>query len=236
MKKIFRSPIGGFIAGKSIYNRLRLRIGKGSTSIIKKIFSTNGIILTFIIGMFINVGTNYIQDRIERQRYFELLQYEITGHVMLVNNIVKEYGENGFLSNSLPYNNEVYKAGLSNGYLLSLPSKQLVSIISYYETIIPLINSMDNDIRSSINKFFYTWTECIYSDLDSTEKDWTTCTNKQTDFKVAREAYSEKIYKSSLLVNDHANKILDNYNPTRDRLHSPILNTLMGNDSLPIMK
>lgn len=229
MKNSKLSTIGGWIAIQRIGKRLKPSIW------IKRIFGTNGLILTLLLGILINTTSTLIQEKINKQKYFELLQWEITSHMLYAGRVFTTFNQDGIIYNPQPYQDIVYKSGLNNGYLFDLSPDMISKITSYYDVIVNGINNLDDIAVSSMTDFRKEWMSCIFT-LKTEPRNGEKCDHLKIKAEEADKIYSEQLFKSASQVYENNTPLLKEFRPAAERMNSPLLRFFMGSRSIEIMK
>jgi len=229
MKKNTSSNIGGWISARLFSKNHNL------FSRIKHLIGINGLIVTLLIGIIINATSDHIQKIINRQKYFELLHWEITTHVMNANNIFDSINEDGVVYNRKPYQNMIYNSGLNNGYIFDLDPNEIAKITSYYNIIVNSVNTSDQTVFDLQNNLFIEWSNCTVS-LKDEPKNEGDCKKLGSKYHAAQEQFAIDFADTAEMISGYAFEILDSFRPTKTRLESPFLRLLMGSESLEILK
>lgn len=202
-------------------------------SAIRWILSSNGVLFTLILGIFVNFFSSYLQDLTQRQRYLELLQLEVTNHAIDSETLMNRYDEFGELNLVRPYHTDVYLVGLQNGYILSLPPATISSLNAYYTILIPSYNVMIEEVNNRNQIYADAYQACL---IESIVRPAVDCTEEESLKKNALSIYSETADSVAAEVNKSSNEILDTFRPAQDRMRSPLLRLLMGSQSLEALK
>lgn len=229
MKNIKSSNIGGWISVR-LLNKKHNVFGW-----IRHLIGINGLVITLLIGILINTTSDYIQKIVNRQKYFELLQWEMTTHLMNADSVFSSINDDGAVYNRKMYQNLIYNSGLNNGYLFDLSPNEIAEITSYYNVIINYANTTDESMFELRDNLFEEWSNCVFSlkDLPENEDE---CENLKSKYDAAQEQLTKVVFDSASMVLDYSEKILNNFRPTKKRLESPFLRFFMGSESLEILK
>ena len=226
----------------AIMGRFRVKPRRlGNSNFLKKIiafiFSSNGIIITLFIGILINFISNQISDITSRQRYLELLQMEIRYHVVRSNAIGDEYERSGTLYNEAFASDDIYKAGLESGYLLEIDPDILSQIVVYY-TAVPIVNSWLSEFHGIIKESKTKWFECMNANHIEYPEGLSTavCSRERSDYEWVLRTYSVEIASSWNYLVQSSPNFINEFNPTEDRIGSPILRMIMGGEALGLLK
>lgn len=229
MKNNRLSKIGGWIVTRRMREKLKL------PTWVKRYIGVNGLIFTLLLGILINTTSTLIQERINRQKYFELLQWEITSHLLYANRVFTTFNKDGIIYTPQPYQDLVYKAGLNNGYLFDLSPDMISEITTYYDIIVNGINTLDGVAVDSMTDFRKEWMSCIFT-LKTQPENSEKCNQLQIKVEEADKVYSEQLFKSASQVSENNIPLISKFRPTAERLNSPFLRLFMGSKTVEIMK
>ncbi len=191
------------------------------------IFSINGLLVTIALGITVGFLSNKVQDAIQRQRYLELLEYEVRSDVLQFSIVKNDFEYDGKTDLEYYLNDDVYKAGLGNGYILTLEPSEQIHLLVFYRTV-SSYNSILQGLYSKKDTSQTIYLNCLLN------KPLPGCNKKQFDLE--QQLYSEQINKTWGSFFDLTYKDAVSFNPTKERLQSPLLKLLMGNKSLEVQK
>jgi len=212
-------------------------IKKYFISLIRWFFSSRGLAILLLAGITVNLTANNIDDTIKKQRYLELLEWEIKSHVIYAQSL-SELSKTNFPSSKykLLIPTKFYDSVLNSGYLTSIEPEVLSSIIRYYENIDANYNERLKAYLLEIDNEGLEWKNCAYSAFSaSISAELDKC---DESFNEIKSTISEQV---NTTWSEAAMEIFDKnidqiFNPTQKRLNSPILRLLMGNKALQFMK
>jgi len=227
-----KSKSGSFIfVARTAFSKLR-GSKRRIQGIRKLIISPNGILITFILGIFINVVSNRVQDIVERQRYLEILQYELTQIGLSTYFEIKEFNDSGLILAHKDYPTVVYEAGLNNGYLLTVNQEQLVKITSFYNYLYG-VSALSSRYDAEMDEYQIGVDSCLIT-TPLTQTD--ICGKETSDRDMAQKYYSTLMVNVSKGISEKAVDILNEFRPVQRRLGSPLLRLLMGTNTMEILK
>lgn len=231
-----RSYIGGLLAVKRFQKPFQ-RISSLKPSLILKWFlSVNGLVFAILMGIIINSSSNVIQDKIQRQRYLELLQLEMRMNHNQAKTDIQQFEKDGVILIRRSFRSEVFDSGLQSGYLLSIDPKVLAGIYVLYTTYLPSVNNLVEHQSGIIEDYLTVWEKCVF-DLDLPKSiGKSNCDDEKRVFKAVEKFYSESIYNHIKQAEKSLWDTSIKFNPTQDRLNSPILRLFMGTDRLKIQE
>lgn len=198
-----------------------------------------GLIVGAVFSLIVNIFTVKTQEIINRQRVLEALEREMTYHVLLANNMYDQASrtnslddENFVNDDSIFYKrfqNRVWNTSEAMKYLFELDPKSASEIEIYYDVTIDGVNKLlDKNLETY--KKLYEPCEPFYSII--TGKDaWDNIMCN----KIARDS-ALATTQSISLVTDSLTEVKKVFHPTHDRLDNFFLKTLMGNQSVEILK
>lgn len=195
--------------------------------ILKGRFGT-GFIIGALIALLVNVATIQLQDSIERQRYYELLELEIFSQRSDADASIDYYkrtiAEKGNLSASQSqFSTEVWKSGLNLGYLVYLDPEVQVLLHTHYGYV-DNVNGLIKVASDQAWQARYDSTQTI-----GTEKE--ELLRKELADTMAELASRNKA-ELSINVANQADKILEKFHPTENRFKNPILKLFIGDKKL----
>ena len=231
-----RSYIGGLFAVKR-FQKLFQRINSLKLSLILKWFlSVNGLVFAILMGILINSSSNMIQDTIQKQRYLELLQLEMRMNHGKAKRYIEEFLKNGVISIHTPFRREVFDSGLQSGYLLTIEPKVLADIYVLYTTYLPGLNNLVGHQFGIIEDYLTVWEKCIFDLSLPKSIGKNNCDDENRVFKDVEKVYSKSIFNNIKQGEKSLWSTSINFNPTQDRLRSPMLRLFMGTDRLRIQE
>ncbi len=201
-------------------------------SILKWFFSVDGAIVTLVILIIGGFGAYVIQDTIQRQRYLELLELELRNNQIAANIEVETFNKNGVIQYHVPYSSDVYKAGLQSGYLLTIDPTTQGELYTFYNIYLPKINQIDSHLTNTIADYSQKWEDCIINNLLINNKN--ACENETKLKDQVEKSYSGIMKNDAIGMWQTINKI--QFNPTEQRLHSPLLKLFMGDKRLKVQE
>jgi len=205
---------------------------------LRKIISKEGAAVTLILLILASVIGFIIQDQIQKQRYLELLQFELNSNVINANIEVKSVLNKKYILNHSSFSTAVFNAGLQQGYLLTLNPTVMGQLYELYTTYLPEMNWLMNHDMDIINSYEMKWEECEDNAIiNGTTKDQ--CSLEHQQYLAIQKQYSIYIAQDDLMVTKQISTI--KFNPTQERLYpknpvSFILRVLMGPDSLKVQQ
>lgn len=200
---------------------------------LKWFFSVDGVVVTLFVLIVAALGAFIIQDRIQRQRYLELLELEIRENMLKIQSETKFYHDSGVIYNHTPYSTDVYQAGLQSGYLLTIDPNVQAQLFALYDAYIPAMNKIENRQDEIMYSYSNNWEHCV---VDNSQ------TNDGKDHCAKEKALKDYAFKTySKFLNDEASQVAGiiekiNFNPTQERLHSFLLRFLMGDKRLKVQE
>lgn len=193
-------------------------------------------ILTILLGIFISLIANSIQDKIQTQRYLELLQLQINTNLI---NLTVEINSDAINLHVLhvPLSDSAYKSGLESGHLLNVKLDTLAKIQRFYTFALPAINKLSDHTVNLINDYELRWQHCIIENaLKQNNSSKPICENEEKLMNITKQELSKSLKLDLKLAEQSLKEIKKEFNPTRDRLSSPLLHLLMGNEKLAIQE
>lgn len=198
----------------------------------RSIFSINGLIATILIGIFISLFSFIIQDQIQRQRYLELLELEIRQNYSATVIEINNYNKTGIIQNHTPYSDEVFKAGLQSGYLLTVDPQVLGQIYLFYNLYLPKMNNLISKESLVIDNYQNAWEKCVDDNYYVPKN----CSQEKNVAEMIQKQYSKYMYDGDMALSKILYDLGLKFNPTKDRLNSPVLRLFMGTQSLGSQK
>lgn len=201
---------------------------------LKKAFSVNGVLVTLFILILAALLSFIIQDKIQRQRYLELLELEIRNNELIAGNEIKEYNQKGVILVHTPYSISTFEAGLQSGYILTLDPNTLNSLYSLYVAI-PKFNSVLDHANGIIQNYFTQYEKCIADSIIGTVSP-SQCQNYKLAYDSIQKTYSGIMKNIDVILEKDLADTSLKFNPTQNRLKSPLLLFFMGNQRLKIQE
>lgn len=217
---------------KQKYSRLPRKAAYRLISFFRWFFTSRGLIVLLLSGSMVNLTANYAEDMVKRQRYLELLQYEITWHISFASRLSKENSENNysdFNKHFIP--SKFYQSALNSGYLISTDPVLFLEITTYYE-LVNLANQRLERQYEHYDQLNKNWVICEYS--ATTSASLISCDEHKKILDKAQMFISEreKTIWNGTIRWIYESQIDKKFHPTQDRLTSPILRLLMGSNSI----
>ncbi|HCS78573.1 TPA: hypothetical protein DIV55_02415 [Patescibacteria group bacterium] len=209
---------------------------KNKFRIFKNLFFTSrGLIVVLLSGIFVSIISSRLEDTVRRQRYLELLQLEIRNHVINSNILSQMYKDNnGDLYSKQYIPDQFYRAVVNSGYLTSVDPDVFLKIVVYYN----LVNDSNDSLRRSylnLDKIYTDIEICEYEATNSAEM--VSCAEQKDIFDKAQKSISsQQISVWGNLQKFIYDKELNKFNPTQERKNSLILRLLMGSEALPMQE
>jgi len=191
-------------------------------------------LVLLLAGVVVSIATSHMEDMVKRQRYLELLEYEIETHLAEAKNLPEQYNEStDFNKHYIP--NKFYQSVLNSGYLISIEPQLFLEITTYYE----LVNLANQRLQRN------------YDYHDQIENDWVLCGYNATSSATLESCDEKKqiLDKANNYIPEREKNIWNGtvkwiydyeinkkFHPTQDRLDSPLLKLLMGNKALQDFK
>lgn len=212
-------------------------LSQGIKRFFKILFSTKGLIISLCLGILVSLLGFLIQDQIQRQRYLELLEFEIRENYLTATNEMKTFNQTGIIYTHTPFHDDVYKAGLQTGYLLTIKDPDILSsIYSLYDEYLPKVNKLGDQEVNTIDLYSNKWAACISDNLYNMNGKNNTCNKEKQTFDEVQRQYSGYINTIDQQVAKTTYSIGLRFNPTQDRLHSWWMKRLMGDKALKIQE
>jgi hypothetical protein len=202
---------------------------------LKRLLTINGVIVTLLIGLTINYLSSVVEEKINTQKYLELLQLEMRTNYLVGENQISQFENTGMIVTELYLSDDVYKSGFNSGYIFKLDSNTASKIHAYY-TYLPPRNRTLNEQHQIIVDATKEWMNCIATlELDAgiRANEYTSdCKFEEEKHKNVVEFHSITLYEQWKSMNDDVYQTVISYNPTEARLNSFWLKLFMGNDYL----
>jgi hypothetical protein len=216
-------------------------IKNGSRSFIRWLFSANGITITLLLGVFINLFSDQVSRVIAIQRYKELLSYEMRSNTLQFGQVQKAMNNQGNYTLEIYIHDEVYKSGIDSGYIFDIETNMLSEILALY-SITPAMNSILKVEYDQMRNAWSQWINCLNlwsADVDvgsANSNENSRCEFEQAFYEHTLQTSSKNIYSFWENYYDETASTSAKFNPTQTRLNSPILKFLMGVESLEFLK
>jgi len=208
----------------------------------KWIINSKGLTLALLVGISTNIFSDQINHQITKQRYLELLSYEIRTNMLTAGSVLDEFNNNNgtiYLERFLK--NDAYISGLNSGFLLDVPPEELAEIYAVY-SVIPSYNKMLEFQHNLMNEATAEIAKCITDWNADSVTDPTEAYNKtrcDKEFEVHKQALknsSGTIVQTWSSYLENSDDITWGFNPVKKRLNSPLLKFFMGTESLEVLK
>ena len=203
-------------------------------SLLKWFFSVDGAVITLTLLVIGSILAYVIQDAIQRQRYLELLEFEIRSNEIKANTMINTYNKDGLLY--IPFsqfNTEVYNSGLQSGYILTIDPGIQSQLLGLYVDYLPNVNKLISSEEDVIKRSQQKWEDCLINSSISTNNQKDVCKQEKQQLDNAQKIISGSVVNDYKQASQNLSKI--NFNPTQERLHSP-LKYLMGSQSLKVQQ
>lgn len=167
----------------------------------------------------------------------ELLEYEIKSHITTAATLSDQYQKSHDpILNKHVIPRKFYHSILNSGYLTSIDPNLFLDITIYYDLIDAHFNDQINWYYTEIEKIRSEWSTCEL--VATSSADFDLCDKRKQPLDNTRKQLSQHIITSWVnaghWIIEH--KIDERFNPTQDRLNSPILRLIMGTEALPFLK
>ncbi|MEK7622127.1 MAG: hypothetical protein AAB415_03020 [Patescibacteria group bacterium] len=206
-------------------------------NLLSKFFNKNGLIVTLLLGLIVSVVASRIENLIQKQRYLELLQIEIrTNYLTALRTINATASE--LSTQTFPYfSTAVYEAGLESGYILTISPLLQSQIMSIYNPFLQETNHFVKQQSMIVEEYNRGWQKCVFEQtLESNDPSSFCAKEKQLKEFADQVITSELKQYISTSVEKELQEISNKFNPTQNRLKSPLLRLLMGTEVLGIQK
>lgn len=210
--------------------RVLVKVKNKAIFLIRWLFSSHGLLVILLSGIAVSLIASRAEDTVRRQRYLELLEYEIRTHLSLAHYLPENYGDsNDFNKHYIP--SKFYQAILNSGYLTTIDPQLFLEITTYYE-LVNLANQRLERHYEYFDQLNNNWVLCRYTAFNP--KELSLCDKHKEILDKATKYIPDRekniwIGTVSWIQNYH---IDERFHPTHDRLNSPILRILMGNEAL----
>lgn len=220
------------------FDNIYLNMRKVFIRAFRFLFTSNGLLFAIGLGLFINIVSDRIDEKLSHQRYEELLQLELRQNLQRSASVFDSYLNDNEVRLDYRISNDVYIAGLNNGYLLEIDEEYLASILSLY-SIIPSFNMLidsEYEYRQSTNQKL---NECLglwgtEINLDIADENDKRCDVEMEATRVAMKSTSEALLDYWDTYYEISKDLTFQYTPTNKRLESPWMKLFMGAESLGI--
>lgn len=231
-----RSYFGGLLFIKRFQKHFKNINNLKLPNILKWFLSLNGLVFTILVGILINSSSNFIQDKIQRQRYLELLQLELRMNHSNAVTEINNFNDTGIIYNHVPYQTAVYQSGLQTGYILTLNPDILGELYILYSGYLPKLNQIADHQVQIRNKYMEDWEHCIIDTSSRNLDTKKTCELQEQLLKSVDKTYSGLTKDTAVAMEKTLWDISVKFNPTQERLKSPILRFFMGDHRLKIQE
>lgn len=220
MKKILSSLILIFITPLKWIKRLKFNSFVG------------GLIFGAIFSLIVNIATVQVQELITKQRTLEAIENEIMLNVLQANNILeknlneaKNNKHINYFYYSRTYSNDFW-AQSSEGlrYVAQLDPDIQGKIMLFYNLLIRETNGLIERTNDLLKQLF---SKCFTSKLVFMENA-TECIKLEYEIRTLENMGAE-------IVSKHGIEVLQEFNPTQERLNKWYLRLLMGSKSAKIL-
>lgn len=249
--QIIRSEDGGRTVlrynecmGSSRKNRFISAVPVGIISFFRRRKSDNfiaGLLIGVVVSLFVNIFTIHVQESIAKQRALEAVERELVQQIIDANSVANEENE--------------LKVALKDGKHLYYPnsmSKRLENRVWNSTEVLKYIFELSPSVSAKLSSYYSTRVESTNNFLDQTQNDFNEIYNTRcrqlnqlvdSNFVLDQTFCDALILKQMELVTDWFVDIHDNlkdaltdFHPTQDRLDSFWLRTLLGGESVKILK
>lgn len=192
-----------------------------------------GLVIGAIFSLIVNIFTVQLQETINKQKYYEALEYEISSHLIEINRFAENYIDANMQGNiynaTLDFSTEVWDSGLSSGYVFTLDQKTQAELIGYY-SYLDAMNKLIGSNSLAVEEMRSDYLKCIY--LNNDEED---CEELEKGLKDLTQFRDDNNFNSAKNVFERTENILNSFHPTKDRIEDPILKWLMGDKAMELL-